>query len=141
MVDETTTPDVKPGVKTSEFYLHLAVVILGALSTVAGIVESYAHGSITPAGAIMSIGGVLTATINALGYTSARTAIKTAAALLLVLSLGGCSTNAQLTDLVLEGRDLLIDVQPQDADWQYRRLEFLSDSAPVDTRAIAKKGS
>jgi hypothetical protein len=92
--EEPASDGPKKGVHTSEFYVHLVAVILGALATIAGIVESYTHGTVTSTGAMMAAIGVISATLNSLGYTASRTIVKASSVLLLVLALscmGGCS--------------------------------------------------
>lgn len=83
----TTKPPPKPGFKTSEFYAAWFVKILGALLA-SGIL-----GTGTPAERIA--GGVM-ALLAQLGYTGARTLVKTAPALVLLfaLALAGGSLTA-----------------------------------------------
>jgi hypothetical protein len=86
--------DPKPGHKTTEFWIHLAAVILGALATIAGLVESYAHGTVTSTAALMAAIGVVSSTLSSLGYTASRTIVKTSAIFLLAIALSlmsGCS--------------------------------------------------
>lgn len=57
----------KPGYKTSEFWLTLAVVLLGALM---------ASGALGEESTIMKAAGMAMATLKALGYTAARARVK-----------------------------------------------------------------
>lgn len=71
MTDTTTaTPDVKPGIKTTEFWITKAIVILGVLLA-AGVFGS---------GQTAQIVGAILAGAAQLGYTAARAYVKGAAA-------------------------------------------------------------
>ncbi len=72
MTDEATTPAipapaVKPGWKTTEFYLSLAALLLGAL---------YASGLMSDAGTTAKLAGLAASTLGALGYTVSRSLLK-----------------------------------------------------------------
>lgn len=70
----------KPGYKTSEFWLSLVVVILGALAASGLIAE----------GPWIQIAGVITTTLTAMGYGKFRSSVKTAdAAAAAAMAVGG----------------------------------------------------
>jgi hypothetical protein len=69
-----TTP-VKPGWKTSEFYLALFAKLLGAL---------FASGLLGDGSALYRLCGLAAIVLTSLGYTVSRTVIKTAATMLVV---------------------------------------------------------
>jgi len=66
---DTTTPtsEVKAGYKTSEFWLSLAAVIIGAVSS-SGLLPAMSKES--------QIAGIITAVLASLGYTASRTIAK-----------------------------------------------------------------
>lgn len=68
MSESAPTPDVKPGIKTTEFWLS-------AIATVVGILAGLELG-----GAIGAVVTVASAALVALGYTAARGRTKAAAA-------------------------------------------------------------
>ena len=71
MPDDTTPPtDTKPGIATSEFWLSLVAVILGALA---------ASGLIADGSTAMRVVGLAITVLAALGYTGSRTVVKKAA--------------------------------------------------------------
>lgn len=89
-MDDTATPPttssppaepttIKPGWKTTEFWLALAATALSAL---------YASGAMTNSTAL-AIAGIAATVLTALGYKVTRALVKTAGALLLVLGLAG----------------------------------------------------
>lgn len=63
--------ETKPGYKTSEFWLSLVVVILGALAASGLLAE----------GPWVKIAGVITTTLTAMGYGKFRTDVKSAEAI------------------------------------------------------------
>jgi hypothetical protein len=63
----TPAPAVKPGWQCTEFYLHLAATILGAVAA-AGILPQSSH--------LLQVSGLVLTALNACGYTAARTIIK-----------------------------------------------------------------
>jgi hypothetical protein len=63
-----TTP-VKPGYRTTEFWLHAFAIALSAL---------FASGAIPTAGTVATIALIAAAELSALGYTVSRTMVKTA---------------------------------------------------------------
>lgn len=78
-MDPTTTP--KPGYKTTEFWLKLAAILLTAL---------FASGAIPTAGPAATVAAIAATMLGALGYTVARSMVKSAAAaLVLMLCLAG----------------------------------------------------
>lgn len=83
----TSTPaapaTVKPGWRTTEFYLSAAAALLGIL---------YASGIVTTGGAIDKIAGLAATLLAALGYTVARGRVKSAATMLIVVILAGAAT-------------------------------------------------
>ena len=70
MADSTTavTP-TKPGYKTTEFWLSLAAILLGAL---------FASGAISDGGTVAKVAGLASSVLGALGYTVSRTQLKAA---------------------------------------------------------------
>lgn len=90
-----TTPP-KPGWKTTEFWLSLLAVVLGALLT---------SGLLADGSAPLRIAGIATTVLAALGYTGARASVKNAASMLALFVLGsmlltstpGCAHNADGT--------------------------------------------
>lgn len=93
MVDETAAapaapaaPAVKPGWQTTEFWLHL-------IATLAGVVM----GSGLPSNSkVVQVAGMALSLLSVLGYTTSRTMVKNAAAILLplflIFSISGCKT-------------------------------------------------
>lgn len=79
MADDTSTP-VKPGYKTTEFWLTLAATLLSTL---------FASGAITN-NTVLALAGIGATVLTALGYKVTRTLVKTAGAL--VVALGFAST-------------------------------------------------
>jgi hypothetical protein len=67
---ETETNTVKPGYKTTEFWLSFAAVMVGAVQ---------ASGLIPNEGAWNQILGLVVSALVAMGYTGARIAVKKAA--------------------------------------------------------------
>ena len=68
MADTTSTPTAhKPGFRTSEFWLSLAAVLLGAL---------FASGVLADGGTAAKIAGLAASLLGALGYTVSRTQLK-----------------------------------------------------------------
>jgi hypothetical protein len=76
-MDETTETQVRPGYKTTEFWLTLIVAIAGAV-TAAGLPAE--HPAVRIAGIVVSAGA-------ALGYTFVRGGVKRGAKMLLVAAL------------------------------------------------------
>ena len=76
---------VKPGWQTTEFWLGLAATLLSAL---------YASGVIPTSGAAATIAGIAATVLIALGYKVSRTLIKRAAALVLIVAIGGAAQTA-----------------------------------------------
>jgi hypothetical protein len=69
MSDEASKPPMKPGYKTTEFWISLAAVIIGSV-VASGII---------PADSVWErIIGLAVSALAALGYTGARLAIKKA---------------------------------------------------------------
>lgn len=66
MADDTTTP-VKPGYKTTEFWLALAAIVVGVL---------LASGAFGAEGWPIQVLGVAQMVLAKLGYTWSRTALK-----------------------------------------------------------------
>lgn len=66
MADETTTPAIRPGYRTTEFWLKLAALLLTAL---------YASGAMTN-DKVLAIAGIVGTILGALGYTVSRTMVK-----------------------------------------------------------------
>jgi uncharacterized membrane protein YcaP (DUF421 family) len=62
--------DPKPGVATSEFYVSLAVIVLGAILS---------SGLFTPESTVSQVIGAILAAAGALGYTVSRAMVKSAA--------------------------------------------------------------
>lgn len=77
----TTSPPVKPGWQTTEFWFSTAAVALTAL---------FASGALTNSVAL-AIAGMAATVLTALGYKVSRTMVKVAGALLLVLVIGGAA--------------------------------------------------
>jgi len=68
MADETTAVvPAKAGYKTTEFWLSLAAMILGAL---------FASGAISSGGTTDKIAGLVATILGSLGYTVSRTLVK-----------------------------------------------------------------
>jgi len=67
---ETETNSIKPGYKTTEFWLSFAAVMVGAVQ---------ASGLIPNEGAWNQILGLVVSALVAMGYTGARIAVKKAA--------------------------------------------------------------
>lgn len=67
MSDGTDNNSVKPGYKTTEFWLSVAACVVGALAA-SGIFPDESTG--------MKIVGLATTTLAALGYTTARFILK-----------------------------------------------------------------
>ena len=67
---ETETNTIKPGYKTTEFWLSFAAVMVGAVQ---------ASGLIPNEGAWNQILGLVVSALVAMGYTGARIAVKKAA--------------------------------------------------------------
>ena len=63
MTDPATTPEVKPGYKTTEFYLSTAATVLGLI---------FAAGIIPSAGPWAQIAGLAASVLGALGYSVSR---------------------------------------------------------------------
>lgn len=85
MADETPAP-VKPGYKTTEFWLMLVVTIAGLLPA-AGLFPSDSQ--------ILKVCGLIVSAATALGWTYKRTDLKKSVVLLMclgMLALGGCHT-------------------------------------------------
>lgn len=68
MDDDPKPQPVKPGFRTTEFWLHLAAVLLSAL---------FASGALTN-DRVLAIAGVAASVLTALGYGVQRSAIKRA---------------------------------------------------------------
>lgn len=66
----TTTPPLKPGYLTSEFYLKLAAILLTAF---------YASGVIPTGGTAATVAAIAATMLGAIGYTVSRTRLKAAA--------------------------------------------------------------
>lgn len=64
---ENNTPEVKPGYKTTEFWLTLAACVVGALAA-SGVFPDESLG--------MKITGLAMTTLAALGYTTSRFMVK-----------------------------------------------------------------
>lgn len=80
----TTGPDVKPGWKTTEFWLHLAATVVGAV---------LASGLLPSSSKMMQACGLAATVLSVLGYSVNRTIVKNAAQVFLIgiLLLGaGC---------------------------------------------------
>lgn len=75
MADETATPDVKPGFKTTEFWLMLIVTIAGLLPS-AGIFKTDS--------VVLKVAGLVVSVISTLGYGFFRTSVKNAAQILML---------------------------------------------------------
>ena len=69
MPNPDTAVAVKPGYKTSEFWLSTAATLLGAL---------FASGVVSDGGQLAKVLGLVTSLLAALGYTVARTKAKAA---------------------------------------------------------------
>lgn len=67
MSDTTTPAPVKPGYKTTEFWLSLAAILVGA------VVSS---GIVPETGPYAQVVGLITSVLGGLGYTVSRTMIK-----------------------------------------------------------------
>ena len=68
MAEETnTTPTVRPGYKTTEFWLSVAACVVGALLA-SGVFPAESTG--------MKIVGMAATTLSALGYTVSRFVVK-----------------------------------------------------------------
>lgn len=78
------TPMAKPGYQTSEFWLKVAAMLLSAL---------YASGVLTSSTAL-AVAGIAATVLTALGYTVARTMVKTAALVMLLAMLPLALTSA-----------------------------------------------
>lgn len=61
------TPGVKPGYKTSEFWLSLVSVLAGAIA---------ASGAFPDESGVMRVVGLITAALGAMGYSASRTFAK-----------------------------------------------------------------
>ena len=66
MADETTTPAVTKGYRTTEFWLKLAAIALTAL---------YASGALT-SNTSLAVAGIAATILGSLGYTVSRTLVK-----------------------------------------------------------------
>ena len=66
----TVTATVKPGWKTSEFWLSTAAMVLGAL---------YSSGVVGTSGTVATIAGAAVTVLGLLGYTVSRSGVKSAA--------------------------------------------------------------
>jgi len=75
-----TVPPVKPGYRTTEFWLKLAAIALTAL---------FASGVIPTSGTAATVAAITATMLGALGYTVSRSFVKTAGALVLVMLLAG----------------------------------------------------
>lgn len=97
MTDKETM--MKPGYKTSEFWLKLMAVILTAL---------YASGIIPTAGTAATIAAIVATVLTSLGYTVARTLLKSGGIALLALALfidplSGCAAAKHEISVVKDG--------------------------------------
>jgi hypothetical protein len=68
MADETPTPPVKAGYRTTEFWMKCAALVLTAI---------FASGALTNSTAL-AIAGISATVLTALGYTVSRTLVKNA---------------------------------------------------------------
>jgi hypothetical protein len=69
MTDTTTAIVLKPGYKTTEFWLSLAAMVLGAI---------YSSGAISDSGTAAKIAGLAASVLGALGYAVSRGLAKAA---------------------------------------------------------------
>lgn len=106
-------PPVKPGWRTTEFYLSSAAVLLGVL---------YASGLITTGSPWDRLAGIAATLLAAMGYTVVRGSVKSAAAALLVVALGSavasqtaCISSAQVADAPGAAETAVIDCTRADA--------------------------
>lgn len=58
---------MKPGYKTTEFWLSLAAMVVGAL---------FASGAISDGGLVAKVLGIIATILGSLGYTVSRTLVK-----------------------------------------------------------------
>jgi hypothetical protein len=81
MGDDTSAPaPVKPGWKTTEFWLHLIAVLAGAIMA----------SGLPSQNKIVQVAGMISATLGALGYGATRAIVKAAGVFLLCLMLTSC---------------------------------------------------
>lgn len=86
-----------PGYKTSEFWLKLAAVVLTAL---------YASGIIPTSGNVATLVAIIATVLTSLGYTVARTFLKSGGAAILVIALVsqvGCAATKREISVVKDG--------------------------------------
>lgn len=62
------TPNNKPGYKTTEFWMSLVAVLLGAL---------FSSGAVVEGSSLASLLGIVTTVMASLGYTVSRSVVKT----------------------------------------------------------------
>ncbi len=90
---ETSATTVKPGYKTSEFYLGLAAVLLSTLFA----------GGVFTSNTALSIAGMAASVLTALGYKVSRTVVKTAAvkamAVMLLIGVVACGASQRRTTI------------------------------------------
>lgn len=90
IVPTATLQPVKPGWKTTEFWLSLAAKLLGA---------AFATGLIGDGGEVARIAGIAAIVLTTLGYQVSRTIVKTAAMLVLLVGLthtqSACSASSR----------------------------------------------
>jgi len=90
----TPSAPVKPGYRTTEFWLKIAAIALSAL---------FASGALT-SNTALGIAGMAASMLGALGYTVSRTLVKTAAALVLVMLLAAHTTACSSPAVKTAGR-------------------------------------
>ena len=84
-VDSTPAPAVKQGWKTTEFWLNLATVLVGAVLSLGPILH------LAPDNKWMQIAGLAAMLLGATGHTVSRTIVKASMILVCFLALAGCS--------------------------------------------------
>lgn len=88
MADESAAapaPAVKPAWQTTEFWLNLMTVLVGAVMSIGPILH------LAPDNKVMQIAGLGAMLLGATGHTVSRTIIKTSMILVCCLAMSGCA--------------------------------------------------
>jgi len=127
MADEPTP--VKPGYKTTEFWLSIAAMLLSTL---------FASGALTNDVAL-TLAGIGATLLTALGYKVTRTLVKTAGAMLVVFALGSSQTScAEMKPRLANGASALLDCETPDI--MALVAELVGIAKPAVTAAITGDG-
>jgi len=137
MTDQSPPQTIKPGWKTTEFWLSTAAKLLGVL---------YASGILGTGTVAERIAGLAATVLASFGYSVARSMVKSAGALIPVLAIGALCSCATAKSATAAGTNAFIDCEAAHFDsklWNDARLvsesyvnRWIANGPAVDVEAI-----